>query len=143
MRQLLRQKLVLCMTLLFAVSGINVYAVAPLLTGAAVCVPPGNANENIPCPHCTSGGTAECTCSPGGAADTQVSFCSCDEESGQNAPLPANLPVRSDTGKDLHLALFAVTCGDLSRTSTAIYNPTITMVVEARPLYLYNCILRT
>ena len=142
LRRLLRQKLILCLAFVFAVSGLNVYGAAPLLAGTGVCAPSVKAGTNESCPHCTSGGTEECACDQGGAPSSQMSVCNCGE-TGNTAPLPVNLPPRVDSGKDLHLAASAVTNIGIFTLLIVASKPTSVPVFEDRPIYLWNCILRT
>lgn len=143
MRRLLRQKLILCLAFVFAASGLNAYVAAPLLADTAACTSFSvKAGIDNSCPHCSSGGSEECTCDKGGAASSQMSVCHCGE-TGNTAPLPVNLPPRVDSGKDLHLAASAITNVGFFTSHIVECNPATVIVVEDRPIYLWNCILRT
>jgi len=133
MRRFLNHRLALGIAMVLAVSGLNIFAIAPILTsGTALCGSRGATT----CAHCTSGGIEACTCN-----DAVV--CNCGETNKEDAPVPANIPSRTDTAKNLFIATCAATGWDFANMHAAISDSTVKMVAEARPIYLWNCILRT
>lgn len=142
MRALLRHKLFLCVALVFAITGFNAFAAAPLVIAPAFCGPASEKNDAA-CSHCTSRGTEECTCSHETAPGGPVSICSCNTQPAQNAPMPAPVPLRTDITKDVHVVLATLPIFNLADTFQASVLPSRFALGEAKPIYLWNCILRT
>jgi len=137
MRCFLNHRLVMGIALILAMSGLNIFAIAPVLANrGALCGPTDNAPVKSSCAHCASGGVEACTCN-----DAVV--CNCGETNSEDVPVPANIPSRTDTAKNLFLAIDAVIGWDFANMQAAISDSTVEMVAEARPIYLWNCILRT